>query len=129
MTFQGISSRGNKRAALLLSLAIAAAAAAQTPTGYAPGRRVLLDAHNAYPYQGRWNDRIDRALSAGTPLAIEQDLIWRTTTNVNAGHSIVSHGEPFTGDEPTLRDFFERLRPIVADALTAESRERWPLIT
>src|SRR5438093_12868079 len=36
--------------------------------------RVLLDAHNCYPSGESWTDRIDRALSAGTPLAIEQDL-------------------------------------------------------
>ena len=69
---------------------------------------MLLDAHNAYPYQGQWADRIDRALATGTPLAIEQDLVWHPSA-----HSIVSHGEPFTGQEPTLRDFFERIRPIV----------------
>jgi hypothetical protein len=41
----------------------------------------------------------------------------------------VSHGEPFTGEEPTLRDFFERVRPMATEALTSGSRERWPLIT
>ncbi len=41
----------------------------------------------------------------------------------------MSHGEPFTGDEPTLRDFFERIRPIVAQALSSGAREQWPLIT
>ena len=40
-----------------------------------PGSRVLMDAHNCYPYSEWWTDRIDRALSTGTPLAIEQDLI------------------------------------------------------
>ena len=37
-----------------------------------------MDAHNCYPYFEWWGDRIDRALSAGTPLAIEQDLAWHT---------------------------------------------------
>ena len=41
--------------------------------GYAPGARVLVDAHNAYPSDGKFTDRIDRALSTGVPLAIEQD--------------------------------------------------------
>jgi len=41
-----------------------------------PLGRVILDAHNCYPYYEWWFDRIDRALSAGTPLAIEQDLLW-----------------------------------------------------
>ena len=43
-------------------------------SSYAPGRRVLIDAHNAYPTEGRFEDRIDRALATGMPLAIEQDL-------------------------------------------------------
>src|SRR6267378_2442229 len=41
-----------------------------------PGTRVVMDAHNCYPYFEWWTDRIDRALAAGTPLAIEQDLLW-----------------------------------------------------
>ena len=90
---------------------------------------MLLDAHNAYPYQGRWGDRVERALATGTPLAIEQDLIWRPATAATPARSIVSHGEPFTGTEPGLRDFFESLRPIVTRALTGSSREHWPLIT
>ena len=44
-------------------------------------------------------------------------------------HSIVSHGEPFTGREPTLRDFFERIRPLVTRALVDGLDDRWPLIT
>jgi hypothetical protein len=109
---------------MLAALFFAAAVPAQEPARFEPGQRVLLDAHNAYPYQGRWADRIDRALSTGTPLAIEQDLMWHPSAR-----SIVSHGEPFTGQEPTLRDFFERIRPIVAHAMTGGSREHWPLIT
>ncbi len=118
-----------KTTVVVCVLALAAVAAAQSPRGYQPGRRVLLDAHNAYAYQGQWSDRVDRALSTGTPLALEQDLIWRPATPTTAAHSIVSHGEPFTGNEPTLRDFFERIRPLVAQALTGSSRENWPLIT
>lgn len=90
----------------------------------APGSRVLLDAHNAYPYQGRWSDRLDRALSTGLPLAVEQDLVW------HGGRSIVSHGEPFTGAEPSLGEhFFERIRPLVEAALKNPARDQWPLIT
>jgi hypothetical protein len=118
-----------KSQALVLCIMLAAAVPAQERADYSPGRRVLLDAHNAYPYQGRWNDRIDRALATGVPLAIEQDLVWRPAIATTPAHSIVSHGEPWTGDEPTLRDFFERIRPIVTRALTSASREQWPLIT
>lgn len=110
-------------------MALAAAAAAQSPAGSAPGRRVLLDAHNAYPYQRQWADRLDRALSVGLPLAIEQDLIWRPATATQPAHSIVSHGDPFTGAEPTLREFFERVRPMVTRALASHTRDEWPIIT
>lgn len=97
--------------------------------GFGPGARVLLDAHNAYPYQGRWADRIDRALATGLPLAIEQDLVWRPATGSRPAHSIVSHGEPFTGEEPSLRDhFFERVRPIIERALASGDRRDWPLL-
>ena len=34
----------------------------------------VLDAHNCYPQDGKWTERIDRALSAGFPVAIEQDI-------------------------------------------------------
>jgi hypothetical protein len=119
-----------RRALSFASVLFAAAAiAAQPPPRFAPGQRVLLDAHTAYAYQGQWNDRLDRALATGTPLAIEQDLIWRPATATTAAHSIVSHGEPYTGHEPTLRDFFERIRPIVTQALASHSRDQWPLIT
>jgi hypothetical protein len=112
------------RTTFIFALSITAVLGSQEPAGFEPGGRVLLDAHNAYPYQGRWDDRVDRALSTGLPLAIEQDLVRQST-----GRSIVSHGEPFTGDEPTLRDFFEKLRPIVERALNTRSRAQWPLIT
>ncbi|WP_346926403.1 hypothetical protein [uncultured Arthrobacter sp.] len=110
-----------------LVAALAVLPAARRPSAFGslePGTRVLLDAHNAYPYQGRWTDRLDRALSTGMPLAIEQDLVWHD------GRSIVSHGEPFTGDEPTLEQhFFERIRPLMEAALKGQRRQQWPLIT
>src|SRR2546430_10379614 len=34
-----------------------------SPASLRPGTRVLLDAHNCYPYYEWWFDRIDRALS------------------------------------------------------------------
>lgn len=98
-------------------------------TALEPGRRVLLDAHNAYPYGGRWNDRLDRALSTGLPIAIEQDLVWHRDARTGRAWSIVSHRDPFTGDEPTLEEyFFERVRPLAEQALRDERRETWPLI-
>lgn len=98
--------------------------------GLGPGARVQLDAHNAYPYNGRWVERLDRALATGTPLAIEQDLVWRPATTSRPARSIVSHGEPFDEQEPSLREhFFERIRPLVERALEAGNREAWPLVT
>jgi hypothetical protein len=98
-------------------------------TAVAPGTRVLLDAHNAYPYNGKFTDRLDRALATGLPVAIEQDLVWRPGEDGRPGRSIVSHGEPFDDREPSLRDsFFERIRPLVERALRDDSRATWPLV-
>ncbi len=48
------------------------------------------------------------------PLAIEQDLVWYTDGLSGKSWSIVSHGEPYSGNEPTMKAyFFERIRPIV----------------
>jgi hypothetical protein len=114
---------------LLLGLGISAPSCAGAEA-ITPGTRVLLDAHNAYPYDGRFADRVDRALAAGIPLAIEQDLAWYRDPATGLARSIVTHGEPFTGSEPTLRGhFFERIRPIVEAALREDRREAWPLIT
>ena len=40
---------------------------AQAPPAFGPGARVLLDAHNAYPYEGKFADRVERALATGLP--------------------------------------------------------------
>jgi hypothetical protein len=95
-----------------------------------PGSRTVMDAHNCYPYFEWWSDRIDRALSAGTPLAIEQDLAWHTDPKTGRSWSIVTHGEPTYGNEPTMDQyFFERVRPIVEKALREGNHGNWPLIT
>jgi len=117
----------------------ACALLACAPSSFAefqPGARVLLDAHNCYPYNGRWVDRIDRALSTGTPLAIEQDLVWYRDPVTGKGRSLVAHDERekpalgLNGTEPSMRDyFFERVRPIVQRALAEQHRETWPIIT
>jgi hypothetical protein len=101
-----------------------------SPAPLRPGARVVLDAHNCYPYYEWWFDRIDRALSAGTPLAIEQDLLWAKDPETGAMTSVVSHGAPATGREPGMREyFFERIRPIVEKALRDGNHGDWPLIT
>ena len=95
-----------------------------------PGARTVMDAHNCYPYFEWWSDRIERALSADTPLAIEQDLGWYTDPKTGKSWSIVTHGMPGFGNEPTMKQyFFERVRPIVEQALRDGNHGNWPLIT
>lgn len=95
-----------------------------------PGSRTLMDAHNCYPYFEWWSDRIDRALSAGTPLAIEQDLAWYTDPKTGKSWSVVTHGDPLSGHEPTMEHyFFDRVRPVVEKALSEGNHGDWPLIT
>ncbi|HUB28725.1 MAG TPA: hypothetical protein VL967_03470 [Terracidiphilus sp.] len=112
---------------VVVSFLVRGAHAQEAP---APGSRTLMDAHNCYPYFEWWSDRIDRALSAGTPLAIEQDLAWYTDAKTGKSWSVVTHGEPVTGEEPTMEHyFFDRVRPVVEKALREGNRGDWPLIT
>ena len=84
---------------------------------------------NAYPYSGQWGNRLDRALSTGLPIAVEQDLVWHHDPQTGRAWSVVSHGDRFTGDEPTLEaDFFERIRPLVEQAFREDRRATWPII-
>lgn len=104
--------------------------AAEVPAAPHPGTRVLMDAHNCYPYFGWWTDRIDRALSGGIPLAIEQDLYWYTDSHSGLPRSVVAHGAPFSGNEPGMKEyFFERVRPLVEKALQQGNHGDWPIIT
>ncbi|MBK7403803.1 MAG: hypothetical protein IPJ41_04010 [Phycisphaerales bacterium] len=106
-----------------------AAAQSDPPQGLTPGARSILSAHNCYPYQGLWSDRIDRALATGTPVSIEQDLCWVEDPATHEHHSRVAHGEPYTGAEPTLKaHFFERVGPIVEGALASGDQSAWPII-
>ena len=50
-----------------------------SPAPLRPGTRVLLDAHNCYPYYEWWFDRIDRALSGALPLASSRICFGRKT--------------------------------------------------
>ncbi|HWZ33301.1 MAG TPA: hypothetical protein VNX18_18295 [Bryobacteraceae bacterium] len=100
-----------------------AANVTQAQSDFLNHNRPVLDSHNCYPYEGRWTNRIDRALSTGFPVAIEQDIAWAN------GRPVVSHTSKTTGSEPALRDhFFERVRPIVEKALAQNDRASWPLI-
>ena len=60
-------------------------------SGFAPGERVLLDAHNAYPERGRFAGRIDDALATGLPVAIEQDLYWVRNAATGRFEAVVAH--------------------------------------
>src|SRR5581483_11166354 len=94
----------------------------------APGARSVVDAHNCYPYNGRWADRIERALSAGLPVAIEQDLAWYVDPATGEGRSVLSHEKQPGGAEPDMREyFFERIRPIMEEALERGNTGDWPL--
>jgi len=114
---------------IALLLFITGVAFAQTPLDFLNHNRPVLDAHNCYPYKGQWTDRIDRALSTGFPVAIEQDLAWYVDPATGKGRVVVSHTDKVTGAEPELRHyFFERVRPIVEKALAENDRAKWPLI-
>lgn len=105
-------------------------ASGEEARGFLPGERVVVEAHNCYPYNGRWASRIDRALSAGTPVAIELDLAWYEDAKTGEGRAVLAHGPPCTGTEPALRDyFFEKVRPIIETALKEDDKTDWPLYT
>ena len=114
--------------AIWMACAPVLSAQSRKPLDFLNHNRPVADAHNCYPEDGRWANRIERALSAGFPIAIEQDLAWYVPSG-GAGRVVVSHSEKTTGSEPDLRDyFFERVRPIVESALAANRRETWPII-
>lgn len=113
-------------ATILLCVAFAASSA----HAQMPGTRTVLDAHNCYPYDGQWSNRIDRALSTGLPVAIEQDLNWYVPANGGTPRIVVAHGGELSGNEPTLEAyFFARVRPIMESALRDPDHSQWPLIT
>jgi hypothetical protein len=117
---------------LILILVAAALAPAQPrpdPLDFLNHHRPVPDSHNCYPYDGKWTDRIDRALRSGYPVAIEQDIAWYVDPATGKGRPVVTHSAKTTGAEPSLRDyFFERVRPIVEHALAENDRAHWPLI-
>lgn len=111
------------KSALILTLLILPAWAQSGALDWLQKNRTLLDAHNCYPYEGRYADRIERALKSPFPVAIEQDIAWAD------GHPVVSHTSKTKGGEPALREhFFERVRPLMEKALKENKRNTWPLI-
>jgi len=116
-------------ASLLLSATVGIAHAQKADLNFLNGNRPLLDAHNCYPYQGHWNDRVYRALSSGYPVSIEQDLAWYVDPATGKGRVVVSHTPHPTGQEPTLREyFFEQVRPTIEKAIKENKQNTWPLV-
>lgn len=103
-------------------------AEAQSVPALPHARGPMLHAHNCYPEDGQWKDRLDRALATGRwPMAIEQDLAW--AADRNGGTSVVSHTSTLTGGEPTFEDyFFRRVAPLMEGALREGRRDQWPLL-
>ena len=64
----------------LIMLALAGAPAAQRPAATRLAGGCCSTRTTRIPIEGRWSDRIDRALATGLPVAIEQDLMWRPAT-------------------------------------------------
>ena len=89
------------------------------------GGRSILDAHNAYPEEGQYQDRLTRAMSTGlAPLGIEQDVAYQPRSR----QVVVSHDTTLDGTEPTLEQhFFARLKPLLDSAVAVNARQRWPL--
>jgi hypothetical protein len=88
----------------VISITVAAAAlcmaaiAAQSPAPTMFHGRSLLNAHNAYPDEGQWKDRFDRAMATGSmPIVIEQDVAYDPQRG-----AVVSHDAELDGSEPTL---------------------------
>ena len=64
---------------------------------FAPGARIQVLAHNAYPDHGKYADRLDHAIASGMPFVVEEDLAWLD------GRSVVIHGaKNASADDPTL---------------------------
>ena len=119
---------GRLAAALLWLTGVAVGALAGQ--GHLPGERSLLDAHNAYPYEGRWADRLQRALSTGLPVAIEQDLVYGIDAATGVPLLVVAHDTDLEHPAPPLVEhFFEAVRPSIEEELAQPRPSDWPLIT
>ncbi|HEX4068043.1 MAG TPA: hypothetical protein VHZ09_18635 [Acidobacteriaceae bacterium] len=95
------------------------------PLTFAPGSRIEMMAHNAYPDHGKYADRLDLALASGHPFAVEEDLAWVD------GESLLIHGaRNVSGGDPTLETyFFPKVKPVIEAALKEGNKDNWPIIT
>ena len=114
------------RKIILISVLTGSVFAAKLDSGtYAPGSRVQMMAHNAYPDHGKYQDRLDRALASGVPFAVEEDLAWIDEK------SLLIHGSKNVSEsDPTLESyFFPKIGAVVEKALQQGNKGDWPLIT
>jgi hypothetical protein len=121
-----------KLSLLAASVLAVSSAIAQNPNAHLDflnHNQPILDAHNCYPYDGKWTDRVPRALNSGYPVSIEQDLAWYVDPATGAGRVVVSHSDKPKGTEPTLKEsFFDQARPVIEKAIKENHKDRWPLI-
>jgi hypothetical protein len=112
-------------ALLSLSLiALPAAHAQKADLDFLNHNHPILDAHNCYP-----GDHVRRALDAGYPVSIEQDLSWYVDPATGKGRVVVTHTEHPDAEAPELRQyFFEQVKPVVEKAIAQHKTEQWPLI-
>jgi hypothetical protein len=116
-------------ALVILALSSLAARGQGADLDFLNHNQPLLDAHNCYPYEGKWSDRIQRALRSGYPVSIEQDLAWYVDPATRQGRVVVSHTPHTTGNEPTLDDyFFKQVRPVIEKAIAENKRSQWPVV-
>jgi hypothetical protein len=120
---------GSSIAGMLLTAALSIPSAHAQDLDLLNHNQSILDAHNCYPYDGHWNDRVQRALRSGFPVSIEQDLAWYVDPATGNGRVVVSHTPKPTGEEPALHDyFFEQVRPVIEKAIAQNKQNEWPLI-
>lgn len=90
--------------------------------------RPLLDAHNCYPDDPHYTDRLDRALKLERTIGIEQDIGLYTDPDMGVAIPKVTHSDVATASDPTLTGhFFEKVRPVMEQALKSDRRS-WPVI-
>lgn len=123
----------NKTVLLFVALTVlplgVAAHAQKNNLDFLNHNKPMLDAHNCYPYDGQWQDRVNRALNSGFPVSIEQDLAWYSDPTTGQGRVVVSHTPKTTGQEPTLKTyFFEQVKPVVEKIIKENKQNEWPLI-
>lgn len=126
----GLARRGPLLGMVLAAVLVGTLMARKEPPGgrnFSPGVRVIRDAHNCYPYDGKYADRIERALATGTPVSIEIDVAWHA--GPGEARPVISHSTKTTGAEPGLEAyFFERVRPLVEKALSEGNTAAWPVL-